>query len=185
MKPGNKKMTKAGSVTRCGEVGDGQDDVAMMVARFQKSRVDADEADSAQGKRDAAAWVRETPEMVELVARLKKSKDQAGVADMRQGRADGRDWAINRAEWRHLEALHQISCEFTDEDMILREESPGTTLIWELSKALLEYYGETHTPDALQRAMFFTTVGFNVRSYIVSYVKAAMEVYETIEEAVG
>ena len=39
---------------------DSQDEIAMMVARFQKSRVDADEADSAQGKRDAAAWVRET-----------------------------------------------------------------------------------------------------------------------------
>ena len=38
---------------------DVQDYVAQMVARFQKSRADADEADSAQGKRDAAAWVRE------------------------------------------------------------------------------------------------------------------------------
>ena len=37
-----------------------EDYVAQMVARFQKSRADADEADSAQGKRDAAAWVRET-----------------------------------------------------------------------------------------------------------------------------
>ena len=162
-----------------------QDYTAMMAARFQKSRADADEADSAQGRRNAAACVQETPEMVELVSRLKKSKDQAGVADMRRGRADGRDWAINRAEWRHLEALHQISYEFTDEDTTLREESPGTTLIWELSKSLLENYGETHTPDALQRAMFFTTVGFDAKQYIISYVKAAMEVYETIEEAVG
>ena len=38
---------------------DVQDYVAQMVARFQKSRADADEADSAQGKRDAAAWGRE------------------------------------------------------------------------------------------------------------------------------
>ena len=185
MKTGNKKTTQAGPATRCGAGSDEQDDIAMVAARFQKSGVDADEADSAQGRRNAAALVQETDEMVELVSRLKKSKDQAEVADMRQGRADGRDWAINRAEWRHLEALHRISYEFTDEEMILREESPGTSLIWELSKALLEYYGETHTPDALRRAMFFTPVGFDAKQYIISYVEAALEVFEAIEEAVG
>lgn len=68
--------------------------------------------------------------------------------------------------------------------MILREESPGTTLIWEFSKALLEYHGETVTPDALQRAMFPTTVGFDARPYVVSYVKAAMRVYDSIAKLV-
>ena len=82
---------------------DSQDEIAMMVARFQKSRVDADEADSAQGKRDAAAWVRE----------------RASYRDMRALEAVADDF------WLNLEQDDQPGFELADALMIELESRYG------------------------------------------------------------
>ena len=80
-----------------------EDYVAQMVARFQKSRVDADEADSAQGKRDAAAWVRE----------------RASYRDMRALEAVADDF------WLNLEQDDQPGFELADALIIELESRYG------------------------------------------------------------
>ena len=115
-------------------------------------------------------------DIAKMVERLKQTKVESDAADAREGEGDGRFWAMRMATYRDLRALEEVADGFWDP--ILLGDKPGVELAVALASALNKLFGEERTPADMLEELFTTPGQSNSAAYVVSFVGAAMSVWE-------
>ena len=130
--------------------------------------------------------IRELDNMVKLatIDRLRKSRADAAVRDARHGELDGRDWALQRAEWRHLQAMKEMAEDFEDPDFLDGENDPPGGLAWAMVTRLRIQHGEVHCVDEMRAALFPEPMRRHSPEYTTAYVQAAAAVYREVVEQI-
>mgnify|MGYP003619402260 CR=1 FL=1 len=115
-------------------------------------------------------------DIAKMVERLKQTKADADAADAREGERDGRFWAMRIGTYRDLRALEEVADGFSDP--VLLGDEPGVELAVALASALNKLFGEERTPADMLEELFTTPGQANSAAYVVSFVGAAMKVWE-------